>query len=289
MLLLFYMKVACITPLFAPAGRLSTYHEFKKQFKALGIPLFTGEIAYDGRFESTDLGLKWVGGERNILWQKEAILNAMVEALPKEYDVVAFIDCDLVWPNSKWLEDGKKKLEKANAVQLFEKVLYYTADDFVMNATYGWAAHKEKYSPGGAWMVRREMFPLIDYFIVGGGDRVMARAWAGKKLDRTEGFDNNWVLKKQLAKDMLEQHKKCHNKIDFVDTECFHLYHGEMKNRQYKDRLACLGDYWFDPNLDIYRENGILTWSQESAAGLRSFIKNYFNGRTHVTSQQIRN
>jgi len=279
------MKLACITPLFAPAGRLSTYHVFKDQFKKLGLPLFTGEVSYDGKFESTELGLKWVGDDRNILWQKEAILNALVEALPKEYDVIAFIDCDMVWPNSKWVEDGLKKLGKARAVQLFEKTLYYTADDFISHATYGWAAHQERFNPGGAWMVRREMFPLIDYMIVGGGDRAMARGWAGAPLDRTENFERNWVFMGQIKKDMLEQHKKCQNKIDYVDTENFHLYHGEMAARQYKDRLSCIGDYWFNPNLDIYRENGILTWSQEASPDLRLFVKNYFYGRTDIVSK----
>jgi len=273
------MNVAAITPLFAPSGRLSTFHEFKRQFKSLGIPLYVAELSYNGVFESHGLGIKERADERNIMWQKEALLNALVDKLPAHYDAIALIDCDIIWPNSKWIEEGKKKLKKANAVQLFEKILYYNKQGSISHTNEGWVAHKHRHSPGGAWLVRREMFPLIDYMIVGGGDRVMTCAWSGTPLLRTEGFENNWYFMMKLNEDMNKQYKKCQNKIDYVDTPCFHLFHGDVLSRYYQNRLNCIGDYWFNPDKDITHEDGILAWTRNADPKLRKFVKNYFNKR----------
>jgi hypothetical protein len=58
------------------------------------------------------------------MWQKERLLNIAVAALPSTCDAVAWLDCDIVFENDRWIEQLEPALTDAPIAQLFSKVVH---------------------------------------------------------------------------------------------------------------------------------------------------------------------
>jgi hypothetical protein len=64
-----------------------------------------------------------------------------------------------------------------------------------------------------------------------------------------------------------------------VDGRLFHLWHGEIENRRYRERHEGLAAFGFDPSGDIAHEaNGSWCWSSDKP-GLHEYVRNYFARR----------
>ena len=114
-----------ITSYFNPQGferRRQAYRQFRR---ALTVPLVTVELGYDGRFDlgpdNADVFLAVPGSD--LLWQKERMLNLALQLLPPECDVVAWLDCDILFVNDTYLNLDKR------TVQGLDLGLYYDLDD----------------------------------------------------------------------------------------------------------------------------------------------------------------
>src|SRR5579863_3245032 len=93
-----------ITCYFNPAGyrrRLANYRLFREH---LIVPLVTIELAYEGNFalddEDAEILVRLRG--KDILWQKERLLNIALNALPNSCRKVAWLDCDIIFGANDW-------------------------------------------------------------------------------------------------------------------------------------------------------------------------------------------
>src|SRR5271167_4518824 len=114
-----------MTSYFNPARyrrRLSNYKRFRAD---LGAPLVTVELSFDGMFELTkedaDILIQINGGA--VLWQKERLLNVALRAVPKEERFIAWLDCDVIFGESNWVDLAEQALAAHNAIQLFSDIL----------------------------------------------------------------------------------------------------------------------------------------------------------------------
>jgi hypothetical protein len=119
-----------ITSYFNPVGyrrRIENYRHFRER---LPVPLVAVELAYHSEFElgdgDADILVRLRG--RDVMWQKERLLNIALEALPETCTKVAWIDCDVIFADEKWPEKAIGLLDRASLIQLFSRVHYMPPD-----------------------------------------------------------------------------------------------------------------------------------------------------------------
>jgi hypothetical protein len=117
-----------ITSYFNPAGyrtRLENYRRFRAH---LTVPLVTVEASFDGRFElgPADADILVQRHARDVLWQKERLLNVALGFLPAECDRVAWLDCDVVFAADDWPKRACAALTTHSLVQLSPSAAIWT-------------------------------------------------------------------------------------------------------------------------------------------------------------------
>jgi hypothetical protein len=101
-----------VTSYFNPVGyrrRRENYRTFRER---LAAPLATVELSFNGRFElepqDAEILIQIRG--RDVMWQKERLLNVAVKALPACCTQVAILDCDVVFLRPDWMEALSRRL-----------------------------------------------------------------------------------------------------------------------------------------------------------------------------------
>lgn len=241
----------------------------------------------------------------NLLWHKESILNMIVKNLPAKYKYVFWVDADVIFTNNNWLVDSVKSLQENNICQPFEYCIHLKKDQtephfdvtheyehvnnprtrhpemwrsFCANDTIG-ISSDENYDKHGhvgfAWGARREVLdsvPLYDRALIGGGDHIIAHAAAG--------HINHSCIMKSFTEDIdavNDWSRKFHNvvkgKIGYAKGDLYHIWHGDLENRQYLKRIQ---EYTPTTKSIIEKdENGLhITKNGDDA-----YVKKYFETR----------
>ena len=60
---------------------------------------------------------------RDVMWQKERLLNVAIENVPLEFTKIAWLDCDLLFANENWAGETSRLLDRYPVVQPFETVV----------------------------------------------------------------------------------------------------------------------------------------------------------------------
>ncbi|WP_129677916.1 hypothetical protein [Candidatus Chloroploca sp. Khr17] len=96
----------CVTAYFNPAHyrtRPANYARFAAPLRAAGIPLLTVECAFgDDPFELPPGPDVIQVQARDVLWQKERLINLGVSHLPPQAQKVAWLDGDILFTNPDW-------------------------------------------------------------------------------------------------------------------------------------------------------------------------------------------
>lgn len=203
----------------------------------------------------------------SLLWHKETLINKIVEKLPKEYKYVFWIDADVLFTNNNWLVDSVEELKKNCIVQPFEYCIHleegqlkpnFNVDSyrsknpvklhnslwrsFCSNYYLG-LSNNENYDIHGhvgfAWGARREVLekcPLYDKALIGGADHIIAHAAAGHIPHQ--------CIRKSFIDDIEEVeawskrfYDVVRGKIGYTKGDLYHIWHGDIKNRQYLQRI----------------------------------------------------
>ena len=200
------------------------------------------------------------------LWQKEALLNHAMKLVPVCFNAIAWLDADILFPNSKsWLKDAEELLERYTIIQLFKKVRYLDQlgrfdswrEGVVYKANQGEFTNHSAYGLG--WAGRRDIIEnfLLDWCVTGNADTFMAEAWLGK-MSKKRSSD---AMYKEYVKWAEEQFAHTNGRVGYVNGEVYHLYHGHRKNRKYGYRNRLLQENGFDPFTHLERDgNGLWRW-----------------------------
>ena len=205
-------RLWAITSYFNPARYRRRFENYRVFRRHLTLPLLTVELGFDGRFElgSGDADrLVQVHG-RDVMWQKERLLNIALAELPAECEAVAWLDCDLVFDDPRWPRKAMAELEKVTAVQPFDRVMeagpsydHDAADSpDLVHRGRSWASALNDpacppdlltreiralgYSCGLAWAARRsflERHGFYDACVMGSGVRALPGAVLGRFED----------------------------------------------------------------------------------------------------------
>ena len=223
------------------------------------------------------------------VWMKEKLINVGIKNLPDEWKYVAWIDADITFLNPDWVQDTIEALQTNDIVQLFRTAVNLGPNNEAIKIDKGFGymhtdsgtpyIKTDKYGywhPGYAWACTRSAFKgmgssLLDWAILGSGDRHMAMAWIGRVLDSCPGTIHlNYKIM------LMEYQYKCKNfKVSYVPGTILHHWHGRFEDRKYKERWNVLIQHAFNPIEDITMSLNL------TPAGKRmeQDLKAYFEGR----------
>src|SRR5829696_3912934 len=289
--------------------RLANYRLFREHLK---VPLLTVELSFGAEdFElregEADILIQLRG--QDVLWQKERLLNVALGALPSECTKVVWLDCDVIFGADHWSREVSGLLDEFPLVQAFRRVHYLPRDlgpgeasladaEFSRTSTAsavatGLSAHaglartpelrvQDMYAEGFAWAVRRELIGehgFYDACIVGNGSYAMACAAYGVFDLAVRRNSMNELQRENYLAWAKPYSESVGGAVSSAECDLFHLWHGEMRDRRYRERYEGLGRFRFDPYEDIAIDgNGPWRWDSDKPQ-LHQWVKEYFASR----------
>lgn len=111
-----------ITCYFNPCSYQNRLLNYKIFSKFLKVPLITVELSYNDSFELTqedaDILIQIKG--KDVMWQKERLLNVALEHLPDDCEKFAWLDCDVIFYENELVNQAIFLLDKFNLIHLFK-------------------------------------------------------------------------------------------------------------------------------------------------------------------------
>ena len=291
-------KLYIVTSIFNPEGyrsRYKLYYQFAEYIQQFpNAELWTVELAFAGQ----DFAVTNADCPQHIqlrtdkpLWYKENLLNIGISRLPTDARFIAWIDADVHFEETTWVEDTIEKLKEHPFVQMFRQAkdlgpngeIVSQDRSFVHRWLTGDYTEKKRGRSGLAWAATREALTsvggLIDWGIVGSGDWFMAFALTEQITDsnlstKSGGYSRDAIM---LWANRCQQYIK--KNLGYVDLTVYHNWHGKKINRGYNTRWLILSENQFNPLTDLeYAENRLIQLGADKPK-LLADIKEYFHSR----------
>jgi hypothetical protein len=272
--------------------------------------LVTVELSFDGRFqlrpEDADMLVQISG--RDVMWQKERLLNIALRRVPTTCEKIAWLDCDVVFGGEDWVELARRALDEFSLVHLFHERYNLPRDGtpeeldpgdgqtMVPSLMHKLAVEpmdfedllrqqsgtKRSWTSGLAWASRREVLEqhgLYDACVLGGGDSAILCAALGKFSCGTRTM---WMNDRREAHYLAwarPYFASVRGRVGYVPGRLFHLWHGDLSDRHYEDRHRDMEGFNFDPFTDIEMDrNGCWRWSSNKQE-MHEYVGRYFESR----------
>lgn len=299
-----------ITSYFNPAGfrrRHANYQIFRER---LGVPLVTVEWSREAHFElqqgDADILIQISGGD--VLWQKERLLNVALAAVPAACDKIAWLDCDIVFGDAQWPLAAARQLEDLSIVQLFESLVEVPERgapgdvDAGMPPISGASAVAKllqctatardirpatncqfrQFLPGLAWAARRDVLQhhgFYDACVVGSGDRAMLYAAFGRFDDTAQTIKLNDQRMKHYLQWGDGFYNEVRDRVGYLPGTLYHLWHGKISDRRYRERHDQFSLLDFDPYTDVALDaGGSWRWNSDKP-DMHEYVRSYFSTR----------
>jgi len=298
-------KLAVVTCWFdSNHGRrwLDNYSRFMAGMRSHGVEVYCVEGVLKGERPILPSGDRVMHYElKDILWQKERLLNLGIAALPADIDAVGWFDADLLFHCDDFQETILATLDRSPVIQPWQITEWLDADGhFVLwagkhrwiesMAAVNWGrplnrkvTSPRQAHPGLAWAARREIIDsiggLFDQHPIGGGDAMMAISFWGK-WDVRYLEQYNEPMRRACIEWGQRAHRLVQGNVGFVDAAVSHLWHGSKKSRGYASRNRDLCQLGVDPATHLeLADNGTWRWSATTPRAIVEYVTEYFAGR----------
>ena len=293
-----------VTSYFNPCGfegRAANFERFVEPIRAAGIPLVIVEASFPGdvplRAEHQSMRI----AARDLMWQKERLLDLGTGWLPASCTKVAWLDADVLFEDPKWAVATSELLENVVVVQPFASAVRLSrgaltprpADDVFESFGSMFVNRPEELAHGKydlhghtgfAWAARRDMVArhgLYDACIGGSADHMMAHAFAGdlqsRCITRMVGHGGRHLA--HFRRWARRLHAEVLGRLSFTPGRLLHLWHGTIENRRYAQRNKELQAFGFDPSIDIrISDTGSWEWASDRPE-LHEWARRYFDQR----------
>lgn len=291
-------SLAVITCYFNPCHYQTPRDNFKRfadGIRQAKVPLHVIELAFDGDPFETDAEFQIRGdSRRHKVWQKERLLNMVIQRVGHQYDALAWIDADIILTRPGWAKDAMRLLQHYPVIQLFRTAHDLHPDRRMTkwrpSMASTWPDDKAKNPnathPGFAWAGRSDWLlkhGLEDQMITGGGDCTTLKAlqadFSGPTLPFGREMSVPW--RQAFSRWAAPLAAEIRGRIGFVDQSIIHLYHGSARDRHYVERWGYIKDY--DPATDTYTdETGLIAWTDhaiEHKSDMVRKVADYFSLR----------
>jgi hypothetical protein len=285
-----------VTAYFNSAGyetRRRNYGRFIQPFRDGGVPHLLVHCAFgDARFDALGDEHSLRIRARDVLWQKERLLNLAIAALPPSCTKVAWVDADVLFTNPNWLLETSQLLDRFVLVQPYDEKINLppgTATSAVPSMVRRCAGdpivargpYEIHGATGMAWAAQRHLLDrrgLYDACIIGGGDHAIAHAsygdWESSCVEALIGLD---TPAHRHFRDWAENwHAHVRGSIAYTPGTVLHLWHGDRANRHYSLRHKQQKQYGFDPTTDLqHGETGCWEWASDKPE-MHAWVARYF-------------
>ncbi len=234
---------------------------------------------------------------KTVVWEKEALINAAIARLPRDWRTVAWIDGDIAFSNPRWAEQTVYALQHYDFVQPWEHCydLRPNGEHHPRHHPFGRQWIREPAScaqlgasgyrfahPGYAWAATRGALEavggLIETAALGAGDHHMALAMIGKaELSIPEGMSEGY--RRPILEWQARARQHLVGNVGFVGGTIRHAYHGEKAGRAYISRWDILKRHGFDPTTDLKRNTSGLVALAGNKPEMRRDVMAYFASR----------
>jgi hypothetical protein len=208
------------------------------------------------------------------LWHKENMLNVGIQRLlPPDWKAVAWIDADLEFENTHWVQDTLKLLNgECEIVQLFShcvdmgpsgetmSVFQSAGYQYQKGAKYRcYGGGRDYWHPGYAWACTRAAYDrlggLFEVGILGSGDNIMCLSLLGNgEKAILQNSDEGYKAAIRRFQDKAQGMA-----FGYVPGVIRHYYHGSKQNRKYMDRWKILLNHAYNPDTYLTKNrDGIL-------------------------------
>jgi hypothetical protein len=297
--------LAIVTCYYNPE-RYETKRRNYNRFVSPIVDAGTGFVAIECQFGDTSFELSGKAGVhqvrgRDVMWQKERLLNLAIARLPDRYTKVAWLDCDVLFENDRWMVEASSLLEKCAVVQPFEQVVRLPlGHSYFRGLGDRWEGFAAVYQreptqrlcgdfnrhghTGFAWAARRDILArhgLFDICIAGSGDHLIIHGFCGD-------FDtpctarllrNNVPYREAFVRWASAVAADVNARIGYVPGSLLHLWHGDVSKRHYVARSKELEAFGFHPGHDIrIGSTGCWEWNSAKPA-LHTWAAAYFGRR----------
>lgn len=284
--------------------------EFIERMKCVrGIRIVVAE----GRKEGDDFDLpdvidgayrfyRWT--YKNTMWLKENLINLATRKLPRSWKYMAWIDADITFVNDAWVRDTINALQIYDIVYPWQTCVNLGPDGETGGDTPAKSGQEAKVERSFGYMHRTSKYPyhqrakygfwhpgyavactkkaymqmggLVDFAILGSGDRHMALALIGRVEWSAPGTIHGGYLTR-----LLEFQGRCEGlRLGYVKGTIIHHWHGDKANRRYVERWDVLTKGQYDAKSDVqYDKNGQIYLSPSAASRLEGQFIDYFKGR----------
>lgn len=280
------------------------FDRFADSMNRSGIPLFVGECAFgNSSFELQSSASVFRFRARDVLWQKERLLNLTIDRVPDRYTKIAWIDGDILFENPRWAIDASEQLDGVAVVQLFDRAMWLRPEE----TAYSGGPRMPSYcfvhatlpafsrfgdgnlhgTTGFAWAADRQLLQtvgLYDAGIAGGADELMAHAFSGDfsgrclQLILTAGMVDHFRDWAQRAWATVR------GRLGYVRGSAQHLWHGERQNRRYVSRFHDLSKLGYEPLTHLQLDpGGLWAFTDAGRRALAEWSNGYFRGRQEDT------
>ena len=296
-----------ITSYFNPISyrrRLENYRVFRER---LIVPLVTVELSQndDYHLRPGDADILVQIKCQDLLWQKERLLNIGLQSVPRDCDTVAWLDCDVVFESDDWPERARDLLETYQIVMPFQhtyelpkdglpedadskRLIGYSLPYALANGVApleilsGDMRLNNRITCGLAGVARKAMLTkhgFYDACITGSGNRAITCAALGRFDDAIRYMQMNPSWARHYLAWARPFFETVGGRFAYLEGNAFHLWHGELENRQYTQRHEILKEFGFDPERDIVTgENGCWRWNRVPS-DVREGLLRYFQSR----------
>jgi len=292
------MSLWAITAYFNPAkseSRRVAYRVFRRN---LCIPLVAVELSFDGRFDlqkdDADILVQISGGA--VVWQTQCLLNIALKHVPSGANKIAWLDCDVIFADPGWPANAEAALDRYTLIQPFSEALMLRRGEQLKtpNATYDKRIAITKLRQAQdlnvigdnhgfamlAWAARRDYLEHNKFYnaaIIGGSDMLSFAAINGRPDFAIQRFNLNPNFAHHYKRWATRFPKSSLENFNSIDGEIWHLWHGELINRQRRGRWDIIRD--FNPYVDIkLSDNGVWEFTEEGKR-LEAGIKSFFTSR----------
>jgi hypothetical protein len=278
--------------------------------------LLTVEWSVDGCYHlsESDADVLVQLSSRDLMWQKERLLNIGLRALPDHVEFVAWLDCDVIIDRAGWPTAAARELETSALVQLFSRCISlgpdtgageWRAADGVDSAeslvhlsrqpgdeadrfdrlwrSSPWKTPRRDRLAGLAWAARRDFLErhgFYDACVFGAGDRALACAAFGVHRRASQAWLRTPHQRRHYYAWADPFAADVAGRIGLIEGDLIHLWHGKIQDRQYRVRHLPAEQHEFDPatDIEIDPETGLWRWAS-AKEGLHRTLPEFFEKR----------
>ena len=245
--------------------REENFLRFLDQFEGYQDNMLIGLVDYDGDLEIPDYlkdNILIIKGDReNTIWYKETLMNKMIDIVDTDY--IIWIDNDLIYENLDWLKNINSVVKDKDFVQLYKTINYLDENGSVVESYSSIISlvydidilyrkeyikryeNTKDFKPGGSWIGKTSILKENRFFekmYVGGGDTIFLYGLFGIDDGHTLNLvkeSNEYIWKE--AVEWINSQKKY--RLGYLDVSINHLYHGDLKERNYNGRYLRLSNF----------------------------------------------